>query len=108
MNAAERRAALELEADRIKKRLDRIERQLEGDPDGWFHLTQNLPETVAEVTVDKSLAEARQQALALATIVKLLDGSSAQETGSAAPAATPADEIRAAREARLKKAQGQT
>jgi hypothetical protein len=97
MNAAERRAALVTEADRIKGRLDRLHAQLSGDPDAWLSITVNMPSEVAEVTVDKALAEARQQALALATIVKTLDGTAAQEAPAAA-GEDPGDLLRQRRE----------
>lgn len=96
---AERRAALETEAGRIKERLDQLDRYLQGDPAAWLAIIERMPDHVAEVTVDKALAEARQQALALATITKTLAGLGAED----APAATadPADEIKAARERKL-------
>ena len=64
--------ALEIEADRIKERLDNLDRQIQGDPDAWLQIQLRMPDTVAEVYVDKALSEARQQALALATIAKSL------------------------------------
>lgn len=102
MTPAERRAALELEADRIKARLDELNRQLTGDP-SWLDFAVNLPETVAEVTVDRVLAEARQQALALATIVKTLDGTAARAEAPAA-AVDPSDEVRNKREQKQREA----
>lgn len=111
MTPAERRAALETEAVRLKARLDRLNAQIEGDQDAWLDITVRMPETVAEVTVDRVLAEARQYALALATIVKTLDGTASQEV-PAGPVADPADEIKGKREqkqreAAAKLAQGQ-
>lgn len=105
MTPENRRAALETEAERIKKRLDRIHAQLEGDQDAWFHLAEKLPEGVAEVTVDKALAEARQQALALATIVRVLDGTAGKEETPAAAGVDPADEVKAKRDKKLRDAQ---
>lgn len=102
MNASERRKALELEADRIKERLDQLNDQIRGEP-SWLDFAVNLPETVAEVTVDKVLAEARQQALALATIVKTLDGAGSQEA-PAKPTADPADALRKRREEKQREA----
>lgn len=90
MTPAERREALELEADRIKARLDQLNDQIKGEP-SWLDFAVNLPETVAEVVVDKLLAEARQQALALATIVKTLDGTAAKGGSVAGPGEDPAD-----------------
>jgi hypothetical protein len=97
MTPDERKRALEVESARIKARLDLLERQLAGEQDAWIHLTLNLPETVAEVTVDKALAEARQQALALATIAKTLASLGEEE---AAPAASPEDALAARRKER--------
>jgi hypothetical protein len=102
---AERRAALATEADRIKARLDQLDRQLSGDPDAWLSIVQRMPDTVAEVMVDKALAEARQQALALATIVKTLDGAAGQQDAPSGPATDPGDEVAKARQAKLEKAQ---
>lgn len=106
MNAGERRAALELEAVRIKGRLDRLNAQLDGDPDAWLAITLRMPSEVAEVTVDKALAEARQQALALATIVRTLDGTAAGQSEGTPATEDPADEIRRKREEKLKAARG--
>lgn len=97
--------ALKTEATRLKERLDTMQRQIEGDQDAWWRITTNLPETVAEVTVDKVLAEARQTALALATVVKTLDALEAgQEQTPVKTVADPADEVKAARERKLKDA----
>lgn len=95
MNAEQRRAALEQEATRIKQRLDRLEAQLAGDQDAWFHITEKLPDTVAEVTVDKVLAEARQQAIALNTIVKTLAALSDEKPQ--ANSEDPEDQLKAKR-----------
>jgi hypothetical protein len=97
MTPDERKRALQVESTRIKVRLDLLERQLAGEQDAWVHLTMNLPETVAEVTVDKALAEARQQALALATITKTLASLGEEET---ATAASPEDALAARRKER--------
>lgn len=98
MNAEQRRTALEQEASRIKARLDRLEAQIAGDQDAWFHITEKLPDTVAEVTVDKVLAEARQQAIALNTIVRTLatlSGEKGQEKSD-----DPEDELKRKRKER--------
>jgi len=96
--------ALKTEAGRLKDRLDTMQRQLEGDQDAWWHITTNLPETVAEVTVDKVLAEARQTALALATVVKTLDALEGQEKPTTAAVTDAADEVKRKREDKLKQA----
>ena len=72
MTPEERKRALEVECDRTKARLDKIEAYLAGDQDAWIAITVRLPETVAEVTVDKAIDSARQLALALATMTKTL------------------------------------
>lgn len=102
---AERIAALQVEAERLKARLDQFERQLSGDPDAWLRLVTLMPDTVAEVQVDKLLAEARQTALAYTTVVKtlVLLGDGAAEV----PAANPLDEIQRKREDRKRKAAGE-
>lgn len=104
MTPEERRKALELEFDRLKARQDYLDRALTGDPDIWLGIIERMPPTVAEVTVDKAVAEARQGALAMATIVKTLDGATAG--GNAVPTSgqDPADEIRERREEKQKKA----
>lgn len=102
MTPAERRAALELEADRVKARLDELDRQINGDP-AWLDFAVNLPETVAEVTVDRLLSEARQQALALATIVRVLDGT-ASKNEVPAVGTDPADEVKRKREEKMRQA----
>lgn len=98
MTPAERIAALQVEADRLKVRLDQFERQLSGDPDAWLQIVTLMPPTVAEVQVDKVLAEARQTALAYTTVVKTLTllGDGVGEL----PAANPLDEIERKREER--------
>jgi hypothetical protein len=80
VNPAERLAALEVEADRLKSRLDTFARQIDGDQDAWLSIVEQMPPTVAEVVVDKILAEARQTALAYNTVVRTL----AQMQGTAA------------------------
>lgn len=84
MTRAERLAALEVEAGRVKERLDTLEAFIQGEQDAWIRITVNLPETVAEVTVDKALSEARQQALAYATICKTIVALTEEEAGEKA------------------------
>ena len=104
MTPAERRAALELEFDRLKQRQDRLAAALAGDPDAWLSIVERMPPTVAEVTIDKAVAEARQGALAMATIVKTLDGTAANGGSIAAPGQSPADEIQKRRKEKQEKA----
>lgn len=104
MNAAERLAALEIEADRLKARLDTFARQIDGDQDAWLSIVEQMPPTVAEVIVDKILAEARQTALAYNTVVRTL----AQMQGTTAlpvAAADPVDQLGSKRQEKLREAQ---
>jgi hypothetical protein len=96
---AQRIAALELEFERLKQRADHLDRVLQGDPDAWVHLIELLPAHVAEVTLDKAVAEARQGALAMATIVKTLAGLTAEE--GQVPQADPLDQLAKARAAKI-------
>jgi superfamily I DNA/RNA helicase len=102
MKPSERRAALELEFARLKRRQDELERVLQGEPDAWIQIVERMPDSVGEVTLDKAVAEARQGALAMATILKTLEAG--QEAAPAAPVASPADEIKKRREDKLKEA----
>jgi hypothetical protein len=95
---AQRVAALEEEARRIKGRLDELAAQLDGRADAWLGISLRMPETVAEVTVDRALAEARQQALALATITKTLHSMERPEEKEKQE--SPEDELAAGRKAR--------
>lgn len=102
MTPAERRAALELEFERLKRRQDELERVLSGEPDAWLAIVERMPDSVGEVTLDRAVGEARQGALAMASILKALE--SGQEAAPAAPVANPADEIKKRRETKLKEA----
>lgn len=99
MNAEERIAALEVEADRVKARLDQLDRYLTGDQDAWLSITLRMPPDVAEVTIDKALSEARQQALALTTITRTLASLKIEAAASTGP--DPADEVKRKREEKL-------
>jgi len=103
MTPAERRQALELEFARLKERQDHLDATLQGAPDAWIRIVERMPDGVGEVTLDKAVAEARQGALAMATILKTLDGTAVADA-PAGPTTSPADEIRAARERKLKEA----
>lgn len=67
------RRDLALEACRIVDRLERLDDFLRGREDAWlkFH-ARNEDGSIVEVVVDKALAEARQQAIALKQIVSEL------------------------------------
>lgn len=103
MTRAERIAALELEAQRLKARLDVLDAQIAGDHDAWLGITLKMGGEVAEVFVDKVLSEARQHALAYATVCKTLDAL-AGKTDEAGPAVDVADEMKQRREAKLARA----
>jgi hypothetical protein len=104
VNRAARILALETEAQRLKDRLDILNRQIEGDVDAWWQITTNMPGDVATVEVRPVLAEARQYALALATVAKTLDALSDAEQEPAKPAADAADEVKKRREQKLAEA----
>jgi len=91
MTRAERLAHLEVEAERLKERLDVLDRQIQGDPDAWLQIQLRMPDTVAEVFVDKLLAEARQQALAYATIVRTIEQLAGEQ--GAGNTVSPEDEL---------------
>jgi len=104
MNRAARILALETEAQRLKDRLDILNRQIEGDEDAWWQITTNMPGDVATVEVRPVLAEARQYALALATVSKTLDALEGSEQAPAVPVADAADEVKKRREQKLAEA----
>lgn len=104
MTPAERITALETEFVRLKGRADTLDRILAGSADEWLGVQEKLGSEVAEVTINAPLAEARQTALAMATVLKSL---ASLGVGQEAPAAAegPADQVAAAREKKLKDAQ---
>lgn len=81
--------ALAEEAVRMKHRLDAIDDLLTGKQE-WVELLVKTPGTVAEVTVDKPIGEARQLALALAAVLKTL---AAMDVREAEKPADVADEV---------------
>lgn len=103
MTPAERAATLEAEFVRLAARADTLDKIIEGSSDEWLGISEKLDGHVAEVTINAPLAEARQTALALATIGKALaalgmDGEAPAPTGDAG------DEVAKAREKKLKEA----
>jgi hypothetical protein len=62
---------LAVEACRIIGRLDRLDRQLDGQD--WMRFHANEDQTEVTVYIDKALSEAREQALALRGIVAELE-----------------------------------
>ena len=101
MTPEKRRAALELEAERIISRLGELAKDIDGDPDSWLGIQMNLGGDVAEVVINKPLAEARQQAATLAGIVRTLDGTAPAETPPGDTGPDPGEKAREAREKRL-------
>lgn len=106
MTPTERRQALETQADRIKLRLDGLNRQLSGEPDAWLKIVQQMPADVAEVVVDKAIAEERQLSLAYATIVKTLESLSSGPVATASEEEDPIEKARKDRETKLTLLQG--
>jgi hypothetical protein len=79
-----------LEACRIADRLDRLDAKLRGEDREWLELDEREDGRTVFVIVDKALAEARQQATALKSIVAELrqaQGGS-RSTGRQAPVKT--------------------
>jgi hypothetical protein len=103
MTPAERRAALELEFVRLKYRQDQLELVLSGDAAAWLRIVERMPDSVGEVTLDRAVAEARQGALAMASIVKTLDGTAVPEE-QLGRAEDPADALRKKREQKRREA----
>jgi hypothetical protein len=103
MTPAERVTALEAEFSRLKARADTLDRIIEGSSDEWLGIQEKLGSDIAEVTINAPMAEARQTALALATIGKAL---AALGAGEQAPAASSdaGDQVAARRETKLKEA----
>lgn len=67
--APERRVLLE-EACRIADRLDRLDALLSGDSGSWVRLVEDKGDPERQiVVVDRALAEARQQAVALKQLI---------------------------------------
>lgn len=78
--------ALADEAVLIVGRLENLDRSLRGDPDAWLDIVTRMPPTVAEVVVSAPLAEARQQAVALAGILDKLGKALGAEVAHVPPA----------------------
>lgn len=99
LTGAER--ALAEEAVRIKARLDSLERYIDGSAEAWVDLANRLGRDV-DLYINAPLSEARQQALALrsvlAELVKMQGGEKKPE-----PAPSKTDELKAKREERRAK-----
>lgn len=92
------------EACRIVDRLDRLDGILSGDPGEWMRFRVSEDGTEVTVSIDKALAEARQQQVALKQLAAELRAS-----GGAAKPATGGgilDQLAARRKARLADASG--
>lgn len=85
MTPAERKAALELEFDRLKARQDNLDRMLQGREDTWAEIRLMIPDGV-ELVIDKLVTEARQGATAMASIAKALASLSGDDSVKEAPA----------------------
>lgn len=103
MTPAERAAKLEAEFERLAARADTLDAIIEGSSDEWLGIQAKLGSEVAEVTINAPLAEARQTALALATIGKAL-ASLGMDGEAPAPTGDAGDEVAKAREKKLKEA----
>lgn len=81
MTPDERKAALELEFERLKERADILDRFLQGHPDAWINIRTILQDAqhIGSIELDKPVAEARQTALAMATVLKALTAMSEPE-----------------------------
>lgn len=90
--------ALAEEACRIKARLDKLEAIITGDDGSWLDVKEQAGEL--EVVINRPLAEARQQALALRAVLAELRAFQGVKDASPPAAADPADELAAARAAK--------
>lgn len=104
MTPADRIADLELEFERLKQRQDYLDRMLQGHPETWAGIQALIP-SGTEVVIDKMVTEARQGALAMATVAKTLaqlGAGEAEKPAEVDPLQKMADELSARRQ---KKAQ---
>lgn len=91
--------ALAEEACRIVGRLDRLDGILAGEPGEWMRFRSNGDGTEVTVTLDRALAEARAQAVALKQIVAELRQSAAKVVAPSKPEGG-SDDLAARRAAR--------
>lgn len=92
------------EACRIVDRLDRLDGILAGDPGEWMRFRVSEDGSEVTVTLDRALAEARQQAVALKQIVSELRASGSSD--KPATGGSVLDQLAARRAARLANATG--
>lgn len=90
--------ALADEACRIKARLDKLDAIITGTDDAWLDVQEKAGDL--EVTINRPLAEARQQALALRAVLAELRSTQGVKDAPPPAAADPADELAAARAAK--------
>lgn len=96
-----------IEACRIRDRLDKLNRLLTGDANDWLELQEvKGHEGIAEIVIDKSLSEARQQALALKGLLAELRQMRGGKLARASTGGSKSDDLAAKRAERLAKAQG--
>lgn len=99
LRGAER--ALAEEAVRIKARLDSLDLWISGDQSTWFDLANRVGNDV-DLYINAPLGEARQQALALRSVLAELAKIQAAIQEPAKPADSKADELKKKREQRLR------
>jgi hypothetical protein len=93
------------EACRIRDRLDKLNRLLTGDANDWLELQEvKGHEGIAEIIIDKSLSEARQQALALKGLLAELRQMRGGKLGRASSGGSIADDLAAKRAERQARA----
>lgn len=103
MTREERIASLKLEFERLRERQDKVHALLAGQPDVWVTLRDLFPDHAVEIVIDKAVSEARQGAVAMATIARTLDTLAADEKSK--PVSTDAtDELKKRRQNKLDKA----
>jgi hypothetical protein len=102
---AERKTALQEEFNRLKERADILDGLLQGRPDMWVNIKTILENAkhIGSIELDKAVAEARQTALAMATIAKTLDalGDVQVEVPAADPLEKMEDELAQRRQGKL-------
>jgi len=101
------RRVLILEACRIADRLNRLDDLLAGDASAWMaFVAQRDNDEVVEIVIDKPLAEARQQAIALKQLVAELRQGAAGASQQPGQEVSVFDQLAARRAARLANAAG--
>ena len=78
------------EACRIADRLDKLDAQLRGDAEAWLRFVVDDTGAEVTITIDRALAEARQQAVALKALLAELRATRAPAKTGRAAAERPA------------------